>query len=125
MIFAFDLDGTITAAPDLFSVLSHALRNAGHKVYIITARHEIMKKQTELYLSNRDIVHDGLFFEYDKLKKAQELGVDYAFDDMPELYNDGIKQGHSIIQFDEDNPETFKYLPKKVGLPFRAIKVKK
>lgn len=110
MIFALDMDDTITAEPEFFSVLAQALRAQGHKVYIITARPDIMRKQTELYLSNRNIPHDGVHFVTDKLEAANKLGVDFAFDDMPMFYYRG-----DLVTRDDD----------KIVMPFKIIKVNK
>lgn len=36
MSFGFDIDGTITAAPEQFGIIMASLRLAGHKVHILT-----------------------------------------------------------------------------------------
>lgn len=40
MTFAFDIDGTITRAPDVFAAMAAALRQAGHGVVIVTFRED-------------------------------------------------------------------------------------
>jgi hypothetical protein len=38
MRFGFDIDGTITAAPEAFAAIMRALRQAGHDVHVITGQ---------------------------------------------------------------------------------------
>ena len=37
MVFAFDVDGTLTAAPDALGAIMRSLRAAGHTVLVLTA----------------------------------------------------------------------------------------
>jgi len=97
MIFAFDMDDTVTAMPEFFAVLAKALRADGHKIYIITARDEILTTQTEQFLSDQGIEYDGVYFTYDKQVVARNLGVDFAFDDMP-LFYQGLTLPFRIIK---------------------------
>jgi uncharacterized HAD superfamily protein len=83
MKIAFDLDGTITAFPEFFRLLSECWND---DVYVITFRSgydeavdEAKKrgiKFTELYLAKDDD---------DKARIVKQLGVEAFFDDMPEF----------------------------------------
>ena len=46
MKIGIDIDGTITAAPPLFSVLTRALRKEGHEVVIVTFRDKGYRPET-------------------------------------------------------------------------------
>jgi uncharacterized HAD superfamily protein len=103
MNIAFDLDGTITRNPAFFSVISKALVDAGHKVFIITwredreftledlAEHGIT--YTQLVLPSDEQIR-GIAYQQWKTAAAQfkaeacrSLKIDVFFDDMPEVVN--------------------------------------
>ena len=96
MRVAFDVDDTITRHLELFSLLSHALRAARHKVFIITFRED--RDATEAELRDWNIVYDELVMPNDQ--ELSQLGffrwkavacrrrkVDIFFEDMPEVVN--------------------------------------
>ncbi len=96
MRVAFDVDDTITRCPEFFSLLSRALKAAGHRVFIITYREGSPDTQREL----RDwgIEYDTLvtptdeeldahgFFQW-KADACRRLKIDIFFEDMPEVIN--------------------------------------
>lgn len=94
MNVGIDIDGTITASPEFFSVLTKALKAAGHKVYILTFRdRNRYRVLTEVYLMQNDIDYDEIFMgEHEvnpELKKgwAEELDIDIIFEDNKDVLN--------------------------------------
>lgn len=86
-----DIDGTITAAPEFFSVLTRAFRRAGHKVYIITYRQPMAVQATRGDLAAWGIEYDDMYLCGNaeemgqwKAKIAAMLDLDVMFDDMPQ-----------------------------------------
>lgn len=91
MNIGIDIDGTITSAPEFFSVLSRAFRRAGHKVYIITYREPMAVQATRDELAAWGIDYDDMHLCGNredmgqwKAKIASMLDLDVMFDDMPE-----------------------------------------
>ena len=52
MVIGLDIDDTITQHPEFFSLISHALIDAGHEVVIITFREDRQIAETDLKLWN-------------------------------------------------------------------------
>jgi hypothetical protein len=61
MNVALDIDGTITRMPEFFAFLSHAVRAAGGKVYVVTSRAVDAAVQTRHELQSYGIELDELF----------------------------------------------------------------
>jgi hypothetical protein len=92
MNIGLDFDDTITRHPEFFAALTAAMRQAGHKVYIITFRDEADAKETVSELDQWHIVYDAIHYApvFDlqwKANKCRELGVTVFFEDMPEVVN--------------------------------------
>ena len=93
MNIGLDIDGTITAAPSFFSVISHALKKAGHKIYIIT--HRFVDEKTLQELKDYNIFFHDIFspdsievstvekFDAWKGQKCRELNINIWFEDDP------------------------------------------
>jgi len=97
MNVGIDIDGTITAIPPLFSILTKALRKEGHKVFIVTFRHELCKEETEQELKEMGI-------EYDKLVMGdQTLNFTWKAKQV-------VK--HKLEAFFEDNQEVIEEIKK-------------
>lgn len=91
MNVALDIDDTITRHPEFFAFLSKVLRDGGHKVFIITFRHD--EPDTRKDLKSMGITFDKLvvasgeelervgFCEW-KGNVCKELDVDIMFEDM-------------------------------------------
>ena len=62
MNIALDIDGTITRLPELFAVLSRAVRAAGGKVIVVTSRSDTpaVREQTRRELKGYGLEHDEL-----------------------------------------------------------------
>jgi len=108
MKIGIDYDGTITDAPELFSILSEAIIKSGGEVYVITYRtdskEEIQKLLAEHKISYTDIVlpeEDDDFATW-KAKQAQNLGIDCMFEDSPEVL---MNMPEHIKRFWICNPE--------------------
>ena len=91
MRFAFDVDGVITEMPELFSVLTSALKASGHEVLIVTDFDETFRKYREDELQKLGIVYDELIITPHKEKLFKERAIDFAFDDDVEYY-EGLKK---------------------------------
>lgn len=94
MIVALDIDGTITRCPEFFSLLSKALKAAGHTVLVITFRGDSVDDiATEL--EGLGIVFSELItapmtlfmhnFVTWKASVCTERNVDILFEDMPDV----------------------------------------
>ena len=94
MVIGLDIDDTITQHPEFFSLLSHALVDAGHRVIIITFRED--RQATEIALEQWNISYNELFtstlggcFEYGvnewKAEMCRQHDVDIFFDDDPRV----------------------------------------
>jgi len=86
-----DIDGTISAAPEFFAVLTKAFRQAGHKVYIVTYRAPMSVQSTRRELTDWGIEYDDMHLCGNgedmgqwKAKIATMLDLDVMFDDMPQ-----------------------------------------
>ena len=94
MNVGLDIDDTITRCPPLFSLLSHALIAAGHKVTIITLRSDRTSAEadldaygiaySELILPEDHELRGRGFFRW-KAEVCRRLRVDVLFEDMPEV----------------------------------------
>jgi hypothetical protein len=93
MIIGLDLDGTISELPELFSLLSQALVEAGHEVHVITFRDPRSEDEVRVELAEHGIRYTGLHLpamdvssmEEWKGTLAAELGLDAMFEDSPEV----------------------------------------
>jgi len=86
-----DIDGTISAAPEFFAVLTRTFRREGHKVYIITYREPMAVEATRRELADWGIEYDDMHLCGNaedmgpwKAKIAKLLDLDIMFDDMPQ-----------------------------------------
>jgi hypothetical protein len=68
---AFDIDGTLTAAPQEMTGLAQNLVRRGHKVYVITYRDEDWRPMTQAML-------DDLRFPYSKLLMMPHWSMESA-----------------------------------------------
>ena len=91
MNVGIDIDATITETPELFAVLSHALRDAGHRVYVVSCRDPAGLDESRAEVDGYGISYDDIFHPQDhedipqfKARMARELELDIFFDDMPE-----------------------------------------
>lgn len=86
MKIAFDLDDTITLAPEFFSTLSKLWND---DVYVITLRAD--RQETIIDLENLDIRCTDVILVSSCEEKAEvvkRLGIRVYFDDMPETLKD-------------------------------------
>jgi hypothetical protein len=92
MKVGIDLDGTITDAPALFSLLTHALLGMeGNEVHIITYR-DMLREDVEDDLQRYNIRYTRLHLPKPdddapewKSRLATELDLDIMFEDSPEI----------------------------------------
>jgi uncharacterized HAD superfamily protein len=91
MKIGIDIDGTITAAPPLFSVLTRALRKEGHEVVIVTFRDKGHRKETEEELETLGVEYDKLVMGNQianfpwKAKQVMKYDLDAFFEDSAEV----------------------------------------
>jgi hypothetical protein len=87
MNVALDIDGTISERPELFALLSSALRAAGHRVLVLTYRDPERADATRAQLASLGIAFDELVIAPSLEAKGPlcaALGVDVFFDDQDE-----------------------------------------
>ena len=91
MNIGIDIDGTISSAPEFFSCLTRAFRQAGHRVYIITYREPMTVQATRNELALWGVEYDEIHLCGNmeeigqwKAKIAAMLDLDVMFDDMPQ-----------------------------------------
>lgn len=111
MKIGIDLDGTITELPELFSVLTRALVEAGHEVHVITYRecgtdgevraelHDLEVRYTRLHLPEGPVAAPQW-----KAALAGELGLDVMIEDSPEVLS---RMPDSVHRLWLCNPEVF------------------
>ncbi len=93
MNVGIDIDATITETPEIFALLSHALREAGHRVYVVSYRDPNSLDESRAEVDKYGISYDDIFHPQDhedipqfKARMARELELDIFFDDMPETF---------------------------------------
>ncbi len=93
MNVGIDIDATITETPEIFALLSHALREAGHRVYVVSYRDPNSLDESRAEVDGYGISYDDIFHPQDhedipqfKARMARELELDIFFDDMPEAF---------------------------------------
>jgi hypothetical protein len=93
MNVGIDIDATITETPEIFALLSHALREAGHRVYVVSFRDQDGLDESRAEVDKYGISYDDIFHPQDhedipqfKARMARELELDIFFDDMPEAF---------------------------------------
>jgi hypothetical protein len=59
---ALDIDDTITARPEFFSLITHAVKESGGRVFIVSTRHDVkeVRAETEAMISRLGIEYDEL-----------------------------------------------------------------
>ena len=91
MKIGIDIDGTITAIPLLFKIMTPALRREGHQVFIVTFRHEGHRKETAEELKDMGIEYDKLVMGNQvanfpwKAKQVVKYDLDAFFEDSAEV----------------------------------------
>ena len=93
MRIALDIDGTITRSPEFFAVLSKALIDAGHTVFVVT--HRLDRNDTEDELAEYGVRYHELVlpdsFDHEiadwKIEAYQHVEPDIVFEDMLEVVN--------------------------------------
>ncbi len=101
MKIAFDLDGTITEAPEFFSTLSKLWND---DVYVITYRNDRSKAVAELKkldIRFTDVILVKSFEE--KAEIVRRLGIGMYFDDMPEMLKQMPKEAGICLFRNEGN----------------------
>ena len=87
MRIALDIDGLLDEVPEFFGFLSHALREKGHFVAVLTFRDPARRAHTEEQLAGWGIAYDELHFARsleDKGRLCEELAINLFFDDQDE-----------------------------------------
>jgi hypothetical protein len=88
MNIAFDYDDTLDLAYELFSVITHSLIAAGHKVYIITHILPEYREYREKQLADNNIAYTELVISGDKYYECQKREIEYIFDDCRDYFTD-------------------------------------
>lgn len=94
MNIGIDIDGTITEMPQFYAVLTAAMKQFGHKIYIVSYRGSWGDAETINELTSWNITYDKLCTCSDnvtaavfKRKMAETLSLDLMIDDEPEVIN--------------------------------------
>ena len=98
MIVGIDIDDTITAHPEFFSFLSHALIDGGHQVIIITFRED--QSRTAKLLDELNIAYSRLITA--SLEAHMEHGVDE--------WKGWVCKQHNVEILFEDSAEVLRYI---------------
>lgn len=91
--FGIDIDGTITQAPSHFKRLIDSVHKAGNRVYIITARDDHRREETEGLLNILGIYYDELW-----MKPYEWPGT------VPEWKVKAVKETNCQLMFDDEEP---------------------
>lgn len=88
MRIGLDMDGTITANPPFFALLSHCIAKGGGKIFVITYRGKALRELTKQQLDGWRILYHGLYLAPGNIEAApwkaeiaKGLGLDVMFDD--------------------------------------------
>jgi len=110
MIVGIDIDGTITAFPEFFSIFTKSLRKSGAEIHIITAR--APDQYTKEELESIDIVYDHLhewdFDTYEetssewKARVCQENNVTILFDNDLDICA-RVQKTNAVVQLSSAN----------------------
>ena len=106
--YGFDIEKTAPLMPCVKFVLNQ-LKNAGHKLIIITARGTFGKKEEQITL--KTIKQNRLKFDkihlcvHDKAKVCKEEKIDYMIDDSPFNINNLIKNNIKCLYFRSQGSE--------------------
>lgn len=111
MNVGIDIDATITETPEFFALLTRALREAGHRVYVVSYRDKADIDKSRAEVDEHGITYDDLFHPEDgedipgfKARMARELELDVFFDDMPEAF---IEMPPGVKRFWLCDPEVY------------------
>ena len=88
MFIGLDLDGTVSRWPVFFREFCHAMRGAGHRIYIVTDRADGMEQETQRQLANYQIEYDKLKITSDKKSYIEAEGIEVLFDDRDQYFAD-------------------------------------
>jgi len=99
MKFAFDLDETITPAPEVMATIISALKAAGHEIHIITYRHPVYHHECTVdELALYGIQYDELHMTGQKDQECDIWDIDVAIDDSADFhYPDRFKFWVGIV----------------------------
>ena len=93
MNIGLDIDGTITEMPEFFALLSKVMRQAGHKIFIISYRDMEVLDASRAEVNSLGVEYDAMYhpgphesLEDFKARMASQLELDMIFDDMPESF---------------------------------------
>lgn len=107
MVIGLDIDGTITAKPEFFAVLSQGLRREGCRIVIITFR--VDREAAASYLAQVGV-------EYDELVTAPEGEISD-----PLTWKADMCASRGVSLLVDDEPTAFGALPRTiVGLEVRV-----
>lgn len=87
--FSLDYDDTFTADPELWRILIPIMKERGHQIYMITARHNTIENKQELFRNLDGLIEPSrIYFSYDAPKRwfadREGLFIDIWIDDSPE-----------------------------------------
>jgi hypothetical protein len=88
MKIGVDLDATISAYPNFFSVFTKAMAKAGCRIYIITDRLPGTEEMVVEELASYGITYHELMITRDKAHYIAEEGIEVLFDDKDEYFVD-------------------------------------
>lgn len=88
MKIGVDLDATITAYPEFFSVFTKAMAQAGHEIHIITNRPTGTEEFVAAELAEHHITYHSVKITRDKANYVMAEGISVLFDDMDEYFVD-------------------------------------
>lgn len=90
MNLSLDYDGTYTRDPGTWDRVIQVFREAGHKVYVVTMRRDVLQESEEVKYQLHDKV-DGIFFTGRLAKQpfmfSKGISIDVWIDDMPFFVN--------------------------------------
>ena len=87
MKIAFDNDDVITRHPSFFSVITKALKNDDHELYIITDSDESFRKQIERQLERDGISYHHLIITSKKEDFCRKNDIKFMMDDSVEYFS--------------------------------------
>lgn len=101
MVFCFDVDGTITAAPIVFRNVMSALINAGHEVYPLTGSLEAGTVDSQVLLRYRTHQLGCLGIVKGKHYTEIAIAVGKTFEDVAQIKGKFCKEKNSAFMVED------------------------
>ena len=92
MKIGLDMDDTITAMPEFWSVITQSLMKCGHEVFVITDSHENWREFKLNWLDEHNIAFKEMLILGNKAEFCKENGISFLVDDWHEYFDENCSE---------------------------------